>query len=51
MGARKSVAARFYQLKSGHGLVVQYQKRIGEREDMKCWWCGHEYQTQDHLFK
>jgi len=18
---------------------------------MKCWWCGHEYQTRDHLFK
>jgi len=18
---------------------------------MQCWWCGHEYQTRDHLFK
>jgi len=51
MKAWKSIAARFYQLKSGHGLMVQYLKRIGKRKDMKCWWCGHEYQTRDHLFK
>jgi hypothetical protein len=29
----------------------KYLRRIGKRRDMKCWWCGHEYQTRDHLFK
>jgi len=51
MGAKKTIAARFYQLKSGHALIVKYLLRIRKRRDMKCWWCGHEYQTRDHLFK
>ena len=51
MEAKKTIAERFYQLKSGHALIAKYQLRIGKRRDMKCWWCGHEYQTQDHLFK
>jgi len=51
MGSRKSIAARFYQLKTGHALLGKYLRRIGKRRDMKCWWCGHEYQTKDHLFK
>jgi hypothetical protein len=49
--SRKSIAARFYQLKTGHALLGKYLRRIGKRRDMKCWWCGHEYQTRDHLFK
>jgi len=51
MEAKKTIAARFYQLKSRHALIVKYLLRIGKRRDMKCWWCGHEYQTRDHLFK
>jgi len=51
MGAKKTIAARFYQLKSGHALIAKYLLRIRKRRDMKCWWCGHEYQTRDHLFK
>jgi len=51
MGAKKTIAARFYQLKSGHALIAKYLLRIGKRSDMKCWWCGHKYQTRDHLFK
>ena len=51
MKARKTIMARFFQLKSGHGLMAQYLRWIGERRGMKCWWCGHEYQTRDHLFK
>jgi len=51
MGAKKMIAARFYQLKSGHALIAKYLLRIRKRRDMKCWWCGHEYQTRDHLFK
>jgi len=53
MNANKTIAARFYQLKSEHGLIVRfkYLMQIGKRRDLKCWWCGHEYQTRDHLFK
>jgi hypothetical protein len=51
MTSKKSIAARFYQLKTGHALLGKYLRRIGKRRDMKCWWCGHEYQTRDHLFK
>ena len=51
MGSRKSIAARYYQLKTGHALLGKYLRRIGKRRDMKCWWYGHEYQTRDHLFK
>jgi hypothetical protein len=31
--------------------MATYLKLIGKREDTKCWWCWHEYQTGDHLFK
>jgi len=51
MKSQKSIAARFYQLKTGHALLGKYLMRIGKRRDMKCWWCGHQYQTRDHLFK
>jgi len=51
MKSQKSIAARFYQLKTGHALLGKYLRRIRKRRDMKCWWCGHEYQTRDHLFK
>ena len=51
MESKKSIAARFYQLRTGHALMGKYLQRIGKRRDMKCWWCGHEYQTRDHLFK
>jgi len=51
MGAKMTIAARFYQLKSGHALIAKYLLWIGKRRDMKCWWCGHEYPTRDHLFK
>jgi len=51
MRSRKLIAARFYQLQTGHALMAKYLMRMGKRSDMKCWWCGHEYQTRDHLFK
>jgi len=51
MELQKSIAARFYQLKTGRGLIAVYLRRIGKRRDMKSLWCGHEYQTRDHLFK
>jgi ribonuclease HI len=49
--SKKSIAARYYQLKTGHALMGKYLRRIGKRRDMKCWWCGYDYQTRDHLFK
>ena len=51
MESKKPIVVRFYQLKTGHALLGKYLQRIGTRRDMKCWWCGHEYQTRDHLFK
>jgi len=51
MGAKKTIAATLYHLKSGHALIVKHLLRIGKRSDMKCWWCWHDYQTRDHLFK
>jgi len=36
MQAKKTIAARFYQLKSGHALIAKYLLRIRKRSDMKC---------------
>jgi len=36
----KSLAARFYKLKSGYAPTGVYLKRFGHRQDDKCWWCG-----------
>jgi len=51
MKSQKTIAARFYQLKTGHALLGKCLMRMIKRRDMKCSWCGHEYQTRDHLFK
>ena len=51
MAAKKIIAARFYQQKSGQALRAKYLMRIRKIRDLKCWWRGHEYQTRDHLFK
>jgi len=57
MNSVKSLAARFYRLKSGHAPVGTYLKRFGHRDDDKCWWCGGggraaaQTQTQEHLFR
>jgi hypothetical protein len=39
--SRKSIAARFYQPKTGHALIGKYLRGIGKERDMKCWWRGH----------
>ena len=45
------LAARFYQLKSGHAPMWVYLKRFGQRDDDTCWWCGGTVsQTREHLF-
>jgi hypothetical protein len=37
MTSVKSLAARFYRLKSGHAPTGAYLKRFGHREDDTCW--------------
>ena len=49
--ARKRLAARFYQLKTGHCLTGQYLAWTTRRPDATCWWCQYRTQTRDHLFK
>jgi hypothetical protein len=43
---KKQAASRFYQLKTGHALIGQYLKWIGNREDDACWWCHKPGVTQ-----
>jgi len=49
--ARKRLAARFYQLKTGHCLTGQYLAWTTRRPDATCSWCQYRTQTRDHLFK
>lgn len=48
--ARKSVAARYLQLKSGHAVTGAHLMRIGKVADARCWWCKRSGQTVAHLF-
>jgi len=51
----KSLAARFYRLRSGHASSGVYLQSFRHGEGDKCWWCGGggrtAAQTQDHLFR
>jgi hypothetical protein len=38
--ARKFVASRYLQLKSGHAITGAHLMRIGKVEDARCWWCN-----------
>jgi hypothetical protein len=53
MTSVKSLAARFYRLKSGHAPTGGHLKLFGRREDDKCWLCGGGGRTaalrQEHL--
>jgi len=52
MTSVKSLAAMFYRLKSGHAPTGVYLKRLGHRDDDKCWWCGGTVsQMREHLFR
>lgn len=46
---KKSAAARYLQLKSGHAVTGVHLFRIDKIEDARCWWCGHSRQTVAHL--
>jgi hypothetical protein len=47
--AKKSVAARYLQLKSGHAITGVHLLTIGKVQDAHCWWCGNSRQTVIHL--
>jgi hypothetical protein len=47
--ARKSVAARYLQLKSNHAVTGVHLLRINKVQDARCWWCGGSKQTVAHL--
>jgi hypothetical protein len=47
--AKKSVAARYLQLKSGHAITGTHLLKIGKVEDAQCWWCNESDQTVAHL--
>jgi hypothetical protein len=47
---KKSVAARYLQLKSGHTITGAHLMRIGKVVDARCWWCKRSEQTVAHLF-
>ena len=46
----KKYAARYYQLKVGHGAVGTYLARIGKIETPQCWWCKEPVQSVEHLY-
>ena len=48
--APKKDAARFYQLKVGHGAVGTFLARIKVIETPECWWCGEAEQSVEHLY-
>ena len=47
--ARKSVASRYLQLKSGHAITGVHLLRIGKVQDARCWWCSSSRQTVEHV--
>jgi hypothetical protein len=49
--ARKSVASRYLQLKSGHAVTGAHLLRIGKVQDARCWWCSSSRQTVEHLLR
>jgi hypothetical protein len=54
MTSIKSVAARFYRLKSKHVPTGVYLERFGYRADGKCWWYGGtptQTQMREQLFR
>jgi hypothetical protein len=50
-GSTKQLAARFYQLKTGHARTGEYLHWTKSRPTAQCWWCPHPRQTREHLLK
>jgi len=49
--SNKWVAARFYQIKTGHFHTGQYLEWTENRTSVQCWWCRCKEQTREHVFK
>ena len=50
--APKGVAARFFQLLSGHAMIAPFLKEKWRwTESDVCWWCEGGRQSREHLFK
>ena len=49
--AKKRLASRFYQVKTGHCLTGQYLAWTTRRPDATRWWCQYKNQTREHLFE
>ena len=48
----KGIAARFFQLLSGHAMIAPFLKeRWGWADTDTCWWCSRGRQSREHLFK
>jgi len=50
-GSTKSLAARYYQLKTGHGRTGQYLHWAKARPTAQRWWCRCPSETRHHHFK
>jgi len=50
-GSAKRLAARFYQLKTGHARTGEYLHGAKNRPTAQCWWCLHPRQMREHLLK
>lgn len=46
---KKSTAARYLQLKSGHAVTGVHLLRTKQTEDDGCWWCSNSRQSVAHL--
>ena len=50
--APKELESRFFQLSSGHAMIVPFLKeKFGWTESDSCWWCSGGRQSREHLFK
>lgn len=43
--AKKLYASRFYQVKTGHGVIGTFLERIEVATSAECWWCGDKEQS------
>ena len=51
-GAPRGLAARFFQLASGHAMIAPFLKeKFGWVDSESCWWCSGGRQSREHLFK
>ena len=50
-GAPKSIAARFFQLSSGHAMIAPFLKERWGWTDTDICWCNSGRQSREHLFK